>query len=268
MKKRKNKPLITIITVVRNGEKTLERTIKSVINQTYKNFEYIIIDGISTDGTLNIIKKYDKKIDYWISEPDKGIYDAMNKGVKLANGRYIQFLNADDYFISNNSLKIIIRFLRKDVDIFSCKMNIVDGKRVLRIFPNTKITLSNLPLGKTLAHPATFMKKKVFEELGFFDTTYKISADYNLICECFIKGYKIIQNDLIIVNFSSGGVSSNNFARSLESSKVIKNNFNYFYAFRYYLKNFFPAVIERIFKILDILGILSYLRKLKRHLNI
>jgi len=93
-------PLITIITVVYNGEKYLEETIKSVINQTYPNVEYIIIDGGSTDGTLDIIKKYEDYIDYWVSEKDKGIYDAMNKGILVSNGKYLLFLNADDFLIT------------------------------------------------------------------------------------------------------------------------------------------------------------------------
>src|SRR4051812_41105410 len=92
-------PLISVITVVYNGAATLERTIKSVLKQTYKNIQYIIIDGRSNDGTIDIIKKYEKYISYWVSEPDKGIYDAMNKGVAAATGTLVGILNSDDYYV-------------------------------------------------------------------------------------------------------------------------------------------------------------------------
>ena len=104
-------PLISIITAVLNGDKTLERTIQSVIDQDYKNIEYIIIDGGSTDGTLDIIKKYDHAIDYWMSEPDEGIYDAFNKGIQISSGEWIYFLGADDYFVDQNVLNTTVHKL-------------------------------------------------------------------------------------------------------------------------------------------------------------
>ena len=103
-----NQPLITVVTVVRNGEKTLEETILSVINQTYTNIEYIIVDGASTDGTLDIVRKHEDRIDYWVSEPDKGIYDAMNKGIDLAAGEWINFMNSGDGLYTNEALKKIV----------------------------------------------------------------------------------------------------------------------------------------------------------------
>jgi glycosyltransferase involved in cell wall biosynthesis len=133
------KPLITIITVVYNGEKHLEQTIKSVINQNYKNIEYIIIDGVSTDGTLDIIKKYEEYIDYWVSEPDEGIYDAMNKGIGLANGEFINFMNADDWFVDtkfktvNNYIKFLEYFYGKDWKIPKVDCHAKSNKLMLKI---------------------------------------------------------------------------------------------------------------------------------------
>jgi len=106
------KPLISIITVVKNNEKYLEETIQSVVNQNFKNFEYIIVDGKSTDGTIEIIKKYNNKIDYWISENDKGIYDAFNKGLDIANGNLIGFVNSDD-ILTPNALEILNNYYLK-----------------------------------------------------------------------------------------------------------------------------------------------------------
>ncbi|GHT88667.1 hypothetical protein FACS1894137_17110 [Spirochaetia bacterium] len=108
-----NKPLITIITVVYNDEKRLEKTILSIVNQTYENIEYIIVDGESTDSTINIIKQYEDKIDYWISEPDKGIYNAMNKAIDLSCGEWINFMNSGDIFYAHDVLEKIFSSNRK-----------------------------------------------------------------------------------------------------------------------------------------------------------
>ena len=125
-----NKPLISIITAVFNGEKYLEQTIKSIINQTYKNFEYIIIDGGSTDGTLEIIKKYEDKISYWISEKDKGISDAFNKGVTAAKGDYINFQGDGDGFLSSETLEEIFKDIKAgESSIISTRIQRVGRKR-------------------------------------------------------------------------------------------------------------------------------------------
>lgn len=254
--KSKTKPLITIVTVVRNGEKTLERTIKGVINQTYKNIEYIIIDGNSTDKTLDIIKKYENKIDYWMSEPDKGIYDAMNKGILLAKGEYIQFLNSDDYFVSNESLRNIVRFLDKKVDIFSCRVSIGEKGRFLSYFPKKILNLNNLKKGNTLAHPATFMKKKVFVELDYFNTNYKIASDYDIICKCFLGGYNILQDNHVIVQFDLSGISSVcSFLSLKEVSSIIRKHFGRLYSIPYFCKRFSYISLEKIFKFFGIFEI-------------
>ncbi len=159
-KSQKDKPLITIITIVFNGEKFLEDAIKSVINQTYDNIEYIIIDGNSKDGTLDIIKKYESKIDLWISEPDEGIYDAMNKGIGLANGEVIGLLNADDYYESDSLEKIQKKHITDSADIYYGNMIVVKQRTkemIEKRYPNFK----KLYFGMYLNHPATFVKKEV-----------------------------------------------------------------------------------------------------------
>ena len=149
-----DKPLISIITVVFNGEKYLEETIQSVINQTYSNVEYIIIDGGSTDGTLDIIKKYEKKIDYWVSEKDKGIYDAMNKGIDVASGEWINFMNASDIFYNSDVLKYTFNKKLKD------NYAVIAGTYILKnrdlvFFPQQKLQI--IKFGELLScHQALF----------------------------------------------------------------------------------------------------------------
>jgi len=116
-KSSKSRPLVSIVTVVYNGEKYLEQTIRSVINQRYDNIEYIIIDGGSTDGTLDIVEKHEKMIDYWISEPDEGIFDAMNKGIKICRGELIGLINADDYYAPNAIERVVSCYLKEKPDL-------------------------------------------------------------------------------------------------------------------------------------------------------
>jgi glycosyltransferase involved in cell wall biosynthesis len=169
-----NNTLISIITVVYNGVSTIEQTILSVINQTYKNIEYIIIDGSSTDGTVDIIKKYEKHLIYWVSEPDKGIYDAMNKGIRKATGEWLNFMNSGDIFsdisvlknifCTNSTLISSIKFLYSD---FFC----VIGKKVLRVTANFDEGI--------ILHQSIIYKKALHNEFGLYIVTKKIIiSDY------------------------------------------------------------------------------------------
>jgi glycosyltransferase involved in cell wall biosynthesis len=143
----RSEPLVSIITVVFNGERYLEETIKSVINQTYKNIEYIIIDGGSTDNTLNIIKKYEDKIDYWISEKDKGIYDAINKGIKLSRGELIGIINADDYY-EIDVLEKVVSIYTKDSEVIKMAAKKAD---IEQIVPGIKIQVIHSQIKPELA---------------------------------------------------------------------------------------------------------------------
>lgn len=169
-------PKVSIITVCLNSGKFLEETIRSVREQTYKNIEYIIIDGGSTDGTMDVIKKYEKDIDYWISEPDKGISDAFNKGLKLASGDIIAMLNSDDYYAHNNAIHHVVEIFvsKPDIEMLYGKVRCVEqhtGKTL--VIYGEPFSLKKMRKEIITPHPAIFAKRKVYETVGSFSLEYK-----------------------------------------------------------------------------------------------
>jgi len=209
-----DKPLISIVTVVFNGEKYLEETIQSVINQTYDNVEYIIIDGCSTDGTLDIIKKYEHAIDYWVSEKDSGIYDAMNKGIHVATGYWINFMNADDLFYSTSVLDVVAHAILKTTAnpvVVYGKVNLINSKNsiVATISNEWKLAKKGLKSVMTIPHQAAFTSTKRILEAGLFNTKYKIAGDYDLTLRV-LNGYDALFIDnLVVAGRRLEGVSSN-----------------------------------------------------------
>ncbi len=178
-------PLVTIVTVVFNGEKYLEQTIQSVINQTYDNIEYIIIDGGSTDGTLDIIRKYEKVIDYWVSEPDAGIYDAMNKGIILSRGKLIGLINSDDWYLENAVETVVETYLNnsKSNVIITGAIYRTDSQGNILFKLNKPASFLHQKINRIMPvnHPATFVAREVYAEIGLFDEQYKIAGDYDFI---------------------------------------------------------------------------------------
>jgi glycosyltransferase involved in cell wall biosynthesis len=202
------RPLITIITVTKNSEKFLETTIKSVTNQTNKNFEYILIDGGSTDNTLNIIKKYQNKINYWVSEDDKGIYSAFNKGLSLSQGGYIGFVNSDDK-LKKKALSILGKYIRQypDLDFFFGTVKKHWG--VLHGYKPWKIFYS---WGFYTSHSTGFyIKTESAKKIGYYNLKYKYSSDfdylYRMIVKFKMKGIAVKKNELFGI-FRRGGFSS------------------------------------------------------------
>lgn len=203
------KPLVSIITVVFNGEKFLEQTIKSVINQTYKDIEYIIIDGGSTDGTLDIIKEYEEHISYWVSEPDKGLYDAMNKGIKRAKGELIGMINSDDWYeldaveiMANayiqNSNKTIFHADRFNVD--------ENGSRTIRPFHPSNLKF--LMYGMTYNHPSMFVTSSEYER-HLYNTSLKSLSDYQFTLEAFLRDKVTFHYiNKAVVNYRMDGISA------------------------------------------------------------
>ena len=176
------KPLISIITVVWNGEKHLENTIRSVINQSYDAIEYIIIDGGSTDATLDILKKYDDKIDYWLSEPDAGIYDAMNKGIALTTGELIGIINADDFYLDGAINKIVSAAMQYPAaSVFHANLKMIFPDNTSLIYYSKQKLSKNDVYLMPVYHPTVFIRRECYERYGLFDTQYKFVADYDLI---------------------------------------------------------------------------------------
>lgn len=180
---RPGNPLVSIITVVYNGGQHLEGTIRSVIGQSYEPVEYIVVDGGSTDGTLDLLAKYDDRIDYWISEPDKGISDAMNKGILLSNGELIAHLHADDFFPDPSVLSSVCsEYLRHPGALWMTGgIHLVDPEgKILQEIKVRKYSYGKLVRGNILLHPATFVTRKAFETIGMFDVEYRYAMDYDL----------------------------------------------------------------------------------------
>ncbi len=215
-----NKPLISIITVVYNGEKHLQDTIQSVINQTYDNVEYIVIDGGSTDGTLDIIKKYEDKIDYWVSEKDKGISDAFNKGIFCCTGDLIGLINADDWYeldAFSSVTKFFVSHITTDI-VYANQQYWKMNKREYILFPN----VSNLLKDMTINHPATFIRSSVYKRYGCFNMKYKYAMDYDLLLRFFIKGVIFSYLNLTVSNMRLEGVSYKNWLDAYKETRRAK----------------------------------------------
>lgn len=220
------KPLISVITVVFNGAETLADTIESVIKQRYDNIEYIVIDGASSDATVDILRRYDHVIDYWISEKDSGIYDAMNKGIALCSGEYVGMLNADDLFFGENVVQDIAdRFCATNVDaVFSC-LNIVDRhnlEKIRRKYRVAAFTPTFLRIGVMPAHPTFYCRKSCYEKTGMYKTDYKIAADFEMLARLLIK-QKISWSfiDKVMVVMRSGGLSNGGLMTSITLNREI-----------------------------------------------
>lgn len=202
---------ITLITVCYNSAVTLEKTILSVANQTYTNIEYLIIDGNSKDNTLEIIHKHKGEISKWISEPDKGLYDAMNKGISMATGDLIGILNSDDTFNSNTVIEEIANFHRQN-SIDASVGNIIQHKengQIVRLYSSNYWNSEKLKFGFMPPHPSIFFKRELFDKFGIYELGFKIGADYELITRFFLKNkinwkYSGITTTAMLV----GGLSS------------------------------------------------------------
>ncbi len=211
---------ISVVTVCYNAVDLIEGTIKSVVDQTYADVEYIIIDGKSTDGTTDIIRKYEGKITYWVSEPDKGIYDAMNKGIKAATGDYIIFMNAGDKFAGNKVLERVAPHLGRHTVVSGRWNRCYSNGNVKKATPkNTDALKIEMPI----CHQATFTKLAYHKE-NPFDTSFRLSADYDFFYHAWRRGEQYSYIDETIVDFlEAEGASTDNIVTSvMEREKAWK----------------------------------------------
>ncbi len=207
---------VSIITVTLNNAEYIEACIQSVIKQDYKNIEYIVIDGGSTDETVDIIRKYEKYISRWVSEPDKGIYDAMNKGIGLATGDIIGILNSDDLYANETVVSNIAEEFGRDlIDAVFADLVCIDRNnpdKIVRYSKSSNFSPKKFAYGWMPAHPTVFIKRDCYKRYGLFKTDYLIAADYELLAR-FIGKHKITYKYIpkVIVKMRTGGRSAKNF---------------------------------------------------------
>jgi len=226
---------VSIITTPFNAEKTIEETILSVLNQTYGDIEYIIIDGKSSDKTMDIVNRYKDRISHIVSEPDNGQYEAKNKGIRLASGDVIGFLNADDFYTTGEVVEKIMRvFLDKDVDCMWADVIHINSKdektekeKVIRYWRSSSYRNGLFERGWMPPHSTFFAKRWVYEKHGGFNTDFKISADYEIMLR-FLHKYRISGYYLpeVLIKMRVGGASNGNIKRiankTAEDFRVLK----------------------------------------------
>lgn len=204
------KPKVTIITPSFNSEKNIEETILSILNQTYNNLEYIIIDGGSTDETVNIIKKYQDKLTYWISEKDRGISDAFNKGLARATGEYINFQGADDYLVNNTVIESMMKNINPEKDMLICgKIERIKNTKEKQVVFTSSINFKSkrsLLFRMSLPHQALFTNKKFFEKYGNFDLNNKYCMDYEILLRAYRDFPQVVLKDIIVSAWREGGI--------------------------------------------------------------
>ena len=240
------KPLLSVITVVFNNANYISEAIDSVLNTNRKDVQYIIIDGASTDGTVDIIKSYGDKISKFVSEPDEGLYDAMNKGVGLADGEYIAFINADDYYVDGELGKVIEELYEKKPDVLYADLDYIDNERkVKRCWRPGRFRAENLSDLWIPPHPTTFMTRELFTSAGGFNLRFRLAADYDLMLRVLSTSKKVHYLDTVLVKMRLGGVSNISWSNIYKQNLEIARSYNSVF-YRYPLLQFLLKVFNRL----------------------
>ena len=224
---------ISIITVCYNSASTIRDTLESVLSQTYQDIEYIVIDGASKDSTLAIISEYEGRISTVLSEPDKGIYDAMNKGIKLATGDYVGILNSDDVFSSTSTIEDLVKFLEANPACDASYANLVFVQRdntdvVTRKYSSSGFSTWKIRFGFMIPHPTFYARRSLFEQFGYYKLGYRVSADFELMTRFITHGIKLSRHDANMVKMRQGGISTTGFwwkvHQNMEIVRACKEN--------------------------------------------
>lgn len=226
---------ISLITVTYNSAGSLRDTIESILRQTYKDVEYIIVDGLSQDGTVDIVREYEQVFGgrmRWISEKDKGLYDAMNKGINMATGDIIGILNSDDFFTSDTVLQSVAEAFTDDIDAVYGDIHFVrpsDLSKCVRYYSSRNFRPWALRFGYMPAHPSFYARRELFKKYGGYSLDYKLAADYEMMVRLFRKAnirYKYLPIDMVTMR--TGGVSTrsvrNRLQLTLEDAKACREN--------------------------------------------
>ena len=218
-----DRPLVSIVTVVRNGAATLERTIRSVLGQSYRPIEYIIIDGASTDGTTDIVRRHEAALAFWRSEPDRGISDAFNKGLALARGAFIGFLNADDWMEPRQVAEAVAALERTGADFVFGDLiyHLADGRpahRVLGDLEYAGVIDRRMP---EVAHPTLLARRVIFDRVGGFDCRYRRAMDYDWLLRAHRAGFRGAYAPGLVGHMSLAGRSDADFVRALGEVRTI-----------------------------------------------
>lgn len=243
-------PKISIITITYNSEKTLEETVLSITNQKYPNLEYLIIDGGSTDHTLEIVDKYREKISFVLSEPDSGISDAFNKGITYATGEIIGIINSDD-ILEDNALQNIAEEYDQNVDVYSGNLLCWNpsNNRFFMQYPD--IRFNTLKIQYNVCHPSRFIRKDAYDKWGLYNIELKYKMDIDLLVRFYKNGAKFKHINKTLARFRLGGATSSKFSKKIPDihTFVIDNgwsNFAYYYVLTFsYLKDLIKRIIRR-----------------------
>jgi glycosyltransferase involved in cell wall biosynthesis len=251
-------PKVSIITVSYNSVRTIADTIDSVLAQTYPNIEYLIIDGLSTDGTADVIRSYSAGISKFISEPDMGIYDAINKGIRLSTGDIVGLLHSNDFFYDKDVIeKVAQTFSGSDIIALYGDVQFVDSEnisRIVRYYSSKNFKPNKFKFGFMPAHPSFYVKKDMFEKLGYYKTDYKIAADFELLLRyLLIHQIKFKYLEMPFISMRTGGVSNNsirsNYVLNKEIARACKENgikTNFFFIYSKYFNKIFEFSGKRI----------------------
>lgn len=241
-----NSPIISVMTISLNSRGSIENTIKSILNQPLHDSEFLVIDGGSTDGTVNVIKEYEDSIDYWLSEPDRGVSHAFNKGIKLASGKYVIVVNADDMLEAGVLSQLCELCRHSDEDVICGAVRFCEnGREIMVSYPD----INRLLIETSVHHAGVLIRKNSFEEYGLYDESFKYAMDYELLLRFKLSNAKFIAANIIVAERTLGGLSySNRHGALLETMRARGKYFSYTNAIAVFAYVYLKDMMGRLLK--------------------